>query len=82
MAYEPWSREEIDEYKVDRKLELGPMYAAAGISIDEPHRRAEYLEKQLKLGMTDEEIIRGVTKEKGRPAGLKMLETMALMNFF
>ncbi len=79
MVYRPWSKEEIGQYEDMRRKELGPMYAAAGIPVREPWRRAEYLYEKLKphLRASNERVLKSVTEREGRPAGLRFLEDLA-----
>jgi len=77
-----WPKSEVDRYHDDRIRELGPMYAAHGISIHEPEKRAEYLMRILKLGMTDEDLINRTTCNAGEAKALLMLEEMAVNEFF
>ena len=77
---EPWTKEEIGRYEDMRRKELGPMYAAAGIPVEEPWRRAEYLFEILRphLAMTDEDVLNSITKRNGKPDGLRFLEDVAV----
>jgi len=77
-----WSEEEILGYKLVRRKELGPTYATAGIGIDEPERRAEYLSEKLNLTLTDHDVIMRTASKEGKAKALKMLEDMAIEVFF
>ncbi len=77
-----WSKDEIAGYKEVRRKELGPTYATAGIGIDEPERRAEYLAGRLNLTPADHEVIMGNASKEGKVKALKMLEDMAIEVFF
>lgn len=79
-----WTKEEIEKYKEIRKRELGPLYATAGIPIDNPGERTVYL-----LGLLDSKT-KGVCYEKimktavisGRDKALRILEDLAIQTFF
>ena len=78
----PWTKDETDEYLLRRRTELGPMYAAKGIPINEPARRAEYLTTQLRLSMTDHDALMRRAQAEGRAKVLRELEDMAVLTFF
>lgn len=77
-----WSQEEIKAYREIRREELGPFYAAGGLTIDEPEKRAEYLAQKLNLTMTDYDVIMRETATNGKVKALKILEDMAIGVFF
>jgi len=78
-----WTEQEIKEYGKIRMRELGPLYATAGININNPEERARYLaEDVLKLTMTDQDIIMSIAKERGKAQALKELEITVLSTFF
>ena len=80
-----WSEEEIETYRTIRRKELGPLYAAAGLSITEPEKRAEYLAGKLNLTMTDHDVIMreaSTLSSNGKAQALKLLEDMAIEIFF
>jgi len=78
-----WTQEEIDEYAMLRKHELGPLYAAAKIPTNEPEKRARYLaEDVLNLTATDHDVIMTMATSQGKAKSLVMLESMVLAAFY
>lgn len=86
--FKPWNNEEIDNYTRNfNKGKIGPAYLHAGIRLNEPHKRVEYLIKRLNL---PEERIKSIIKklEEDDPSSiekpflLKSLEDSAINNFY
>ncbi len=77
-----WTPEEIEQYERNRKSKLGPLYASAGIPINNPEARAEYLKEVLNLKIEDYSTIITIAKEKGRLEVLKTLEKWVIETFF
>ena len=74
-----WTKPEIDEYlaKAREYEPLRLLYEKAGM--DSIQDRAKYLaETVLKLTMSDQDMVMRHTNEKGRPAGLLLLEDMVI----
>ena len=79
-----WTEEEIKRYKENRKSELGPLYASAGIPIDHPGKRSKYLMELLDsvMTMTDYNVIMKIATTEGRDKALKVLEDFTIQTYF
>ena len=77
-----WTEEEIRRYRNCREQRLGSFYASAGLGIEEPEKRAEYLAEKLNLTPTDHDVVMRASLKEGKAEGLRMLEQMAIAVFF
>lgn len=76
-----WAKEEVDDYIRNYKQDrLGPAYLNAGLSSNEPHKRAKYLIK--KLGSLGKETFFRRIDEYEKPLTLKTLEELIIRKFF
>jgi hypothetical protein len=78
-----WTQEEIERYKSIANEKLGLLYVLAGIDLDHPEQRAEYLaEKILKLTSTDQDMIMRRAHDLGKHIALRDLEEMVYKTYF
>ncbi len=79
----PWTDQEIQKYREIRSMDLGPLYAAAGIDRSHPEERAKYLaEEVLKLTMSDQDALMSIAKDRGKAEALRELEIITRSTFF